>query len=114
MSTRDADIYRRARYDRALVPPAQVGAMLKSQFYLGAGFVGASIATVALRLLVTSGASRFNTYELGVAALVGAAFAAFAWLRATRLLDSATAGVVNARSASVDPVPQALVTLSGR
>ncbi len=60
--------------------------MLKGQFYLATGFVGATMAVVALRHLVMAQQSRLTTPELILAAVVGIVVAVFAWYRANQVL----------------------------
>ena len=82
----DDDHYTSALYARQNIPAGLLWAMLKSQFYLAVGFVGATVAAVALRQLVMAQHSRLTPLELMLAAVAGIVMTAFAWRRASAVL----------------------------
>ncbi len=83
---RDDDYYAQAMHARQDIPAGLLWAMLKSQVCLGLGFVGASVAAVALRQLFMAQPGRLAPLELALAAIVGIVVAVLAWRRAVTVL----------------------------
>ena len=78
----------RALHARQEIPACAFRALVKSEFYLVVGFVGAAIAVIALRDLAAAQTGLLSALTLVVAAGLGIGAARFAWRRASRVLRS--------------------------
>ena len=83
---RDDDYIAKAVQARQDLPDGLLWVMLKSQLYLGLGFVGATVAAIGLKQLVSGLPGRLNAAELALAAVLGVALTVFAWHRAGGVL----------------------------
>jgi hypothetical protein len=83
----DDDYYARAVNARAAVPARVLWAMMKSQLYLALGFAGATVAAIAVRLLVVAQQTHLSPLKLGLTAVVGIAVTVLVWYRASRVLE---------------------------
>jgi hypothetical protein len=85
----DDDYYARAVSARAAVPARVLWAMMKSQLYLALGFAGATVAAIALRLLLVVQQTHISPLKLALTAVVGIAVTVLVWYRAGRVLEVA-------------------------